>query len=167
MNKLTLTEVSKSLKYQKSFSQAPLAVCDQSQYKHHLVVNVIPTPQLSPHEWNVPDQTIGIPIIKHKNSKPTLPSEQCWSKQQIIHHPLVSGYIPSSSSSYLHENHMASPTPYYSSQHSQNVYSSILIPSTTSIQPSSKKENGEKHKVKFSNTVTVAVVPVSRSFLLY
>lgn len=96
------------------------------------------------------DQTIGIPVKSpsHFRSCPNSLSQTLTDFQdrlydirnepQVIHHPLVSGNIPN-----VHESHKK-----------------IMIPdSKTLLYPiqksSSKRENGEKNKVKFCNTVSV------------
>lgn len=109
-------------------------------HPHH-VVDVVPKPSTKHQssssllEWNLLDQTIGIPISNGVRSNPLLP---------IIHHPLVSGNIPASMPFNLVENN------------SMGKKNSSFAQQSTS----KKKENGEKKQtVKFSNTVTVAVVP--------
>lgn len=185
--------------------------------QHHHVVDVVPKPsRQAPIEWNVPDQTIGIPItnptpildfhnlpshanpIDHQSAlnyprqTVLLPSHMQIAQPpmsipihqkpmmllrakslhnipinspQIIHHPLVSGNIPPSihaTEGYLIKKQIpldGPPLPLPPKPRTANVSSSIL---SSTIQPNSqpKRENGEKNKVKFSDTVTVAVVPV-------
>lgn len=87
---------------------------------------------------------------------------------QVIHqHPLVSGHIPPSAhfiDSYtLKRNATATNIPSTSKMlHRPPNINAPSILSSPSTQPNvpPKKENGEKNKVKFSDTVTVAVVPV-------
>lgn len=146
-------------KVQKNSLQMP-----QSMQRHHHVVDIVPKPQ-STHEWTIPDQTIGIPIASPSNMHHG--KSKSWSMHNfptIIHHPLVSGHIPPSYHiTTEHRKKMPLPLPLdHAPLHQTNIYSSILSSTPQHQQNSnSKKENGEKNKVKFSNTVTVAVVPVS------
>lgn len=92
---------------------------------------------------------------------------------QVIHqHPLVSGHIPPTThfiDSYtLKRNtttsNLAGPSKLHHRPVNLNAPSILSSPSTQpSVSP--KKENGEKNKVKFSDTVTVAVVPVCIVYL--
>ncbi|XP_031632388.1 WD repeat-containing and planar cell polarity effector protein fritz [Contarinia nasturtii] len=119
---LKYQRIQKSSKMSQSIPQQPHAV-------FNTVVDVVPKPQ-----WNIPDQTVGIPTsVEQHGSKP------------IIHHPLVSGKIPALS-------HITS-----------TGLSSILSQQQAShIRKEHGERNMEKNKVKFSNTVTVAVVPDMR-----
>lgn len=86
--------------------------------------------------------------------------------QSVIHHPLVSGHIPSfqTTENYLIRTQMpldGPPMP-LPPKPRQMIASSILA---TQNNATSKKENGERNKVKFSDTVTVAVVPVCPQFV--
>lgn len=90
---------------------------------------------------------------------------------QVIHqHPLVSGHIPPSqhfADSYtLKRNATSANVPAASKiiHRPPNINAPSIL-STPSSQPNvlPKKENGEKNKVKFSDTVTVAVVPVCQN----
>lgn len=86
--------------------------------------------------------------------------------QPVIHHPLVSGHIPSFVDNYLIKTQMpldGPPLP-LPPKPRHPAASSILATSTTQQNAQSKRENGERNKVKFSDTVTVAVVPVSNFF---
>lgn len=82
---------------------------------------------------------------------------------QVIHHPLISGNIPPFFHS-MSENHMIkkinneglSPAKTNSRQIVNASMSNMNVPQNSLM----KRENGEKNKVKFSNTVTIAVVPV-------
>lgn len=90
----------------------------------------------------------------------------------IIHHPMISGNIPHSLHPTNDTNHsvrkkiitetlVASiPTKPGTRQNFNN--SSSILSGTAQQTPFMKRENGERNKVKFSNTVTVAVVPVSK-----
>lgn len=147
----------------------------QSIPQHHHVVDIVPKPkQLT--------QEIGIPIASisnmHVNALPNKP----WNMHNfsghfptIIHHPLVSGHIPLSYQAPENRKKMPLPLPMVvpleqAHLHPTNIYSSILSSAPQQQQQQStsnlKRENGEKNKVKFSNTVTVAVVPVSRHFFI-
>lgn len=108
------------------------------------------------------DQTIGIPVKNpshfrsgqntflnsdiHSNSyhfSQTLPDFH-GNEPQVIHHPLVSGNIPAT----------------FDNVHNSRIQDS-KAPKSTGSSNHQKRENGERNKVKFCNTVTVAVVPVS------
>lgn len=177
--------------------------------QHHHVVDVVPKPHARQSEWNVPDQTIGIPItnptpILNFHDLPSLDSTLNYPRQTvlmpshmqiatgpmllhpkppmmltksksmhtipinqpIIHHPLVSGHIPSSMHSienYLVKKQIpfdAPPLPLPPKPRNNTNISSSILASTSQQNPQQKRENGEKNKVKFSDTVTVAVVPV-------
>lgn len=159
------------LKYQQhEKGQKSSKQISQSIPQHHHVVDIVPKPQLT--------QEIGIPIASpsnmHANALPSNP----WTMHNfsghlptIIHHPLVSGHIPLSYQAPEHRKKMPLPLPMavpleQPHLHPTNIYSSILSSAPQQQQQQSnsnlKKENGEKNKVKFSNTVTVAVVPVRR-----
>lgn len=171
---INATKTSDPLKYQQHerFPKNSKQV-SQSIPQHHHVVDIVPKPQLT--------QEIGIPITSpsnmHLNALPSIP----WSMHNfsghlpaIIHHPLVSGHIPLSHQTPEHRKKMPLPLPMAVSLeqahlHPKNIYSSILSSTAQQQQQSNsnlKKENGEKNKVKFSNTVTVAVVPVSRKIFI-
>lgn len=139
------------------------------------VVDVVPKPTFDHH---VLDQTIGIPIRSCQdtvlnsdiysnsyNYSKTLPNIQerlfisdkisnvTKNEPQIIHHPLISGNIPFNN---VHETHKK-----ILNQESK----ALLLPKSFSHENEkpvinrniSSRENGERNKVKFSNTVTVAV----------
>lgn len=191
----------------------------QSNQKHK-VIDVVPKPikNAQPFDWDVPDQTLGIPIvnptptvgsqyfaqsssyqfrptvmmtpphtqhmgppmfagprpvplIKSKSlySIPNIPAPPPPPAPQIIHHPLVSGHIPPSQSFHATESYLMKrkdlPTVMATSSKFNanrfigvNTQSILSSPHQPSMSP--KRENGEKNKVKFSDTVTVAVVPV-------
>lgn len=85
---------------------------------------------------------------------------------QIIHHPLISGNIPFNN---IHETHKKIlnqeskallPTKSFSHE-SGNVVLATNRNVSSQQTTSTKRENGERNKVKFCNTVTVAMVPVS------
>lgn len=170
---INTSDIPDPLKYQKQDrAHKNSAQVSQPIPRHHHVVDIVPKPQ-STHEWIIPDQTIGIPIANPSNMHHVKngPSKS-WSMHNfpghlptIIHHPLVSGHIPPT---YHAEQRKKMPLPLplpmeHAHLHQTNIYSSILSSTPQQQQTSnSKRENGEKNKVKFSNTVTVAVVPVSQ-----
>lgn len=221
VNHINAAESVDSLKYQQTkiekiprpLPRVPFATPHilQPIPQHHHVVDVVPKPPRQPPiEWNIPDQTVGIPITNpmpildfhnlastndsaHHYPRQTvlMPSHMQIAAQQmslpshpmlirtksmnniplnsppIIHHPLVSGNIPPSvhsTENYLIKKQIpldGPPLPLPPKPARQNASSSILS-STTQQSSHSKKENGEKNKVKFSDTVTVAMVPVSQ-----
>lgn len=168
-------------------------------------------------DWDVPDQTIGIPLtnptpildlhhysmppmqdsayinnypfrpnvmhpthlqsahLYHPKPLPLIKSKSMFSiptnAPPVIHHPLVSGNIPPSfhsPESYQLKKHTVpmnqasgAPPPPPKPGNRQNVSGASILTTSTQQNMSPKKESGEKNKVKFSDTVTVAVVPVS------
>lgn len=89
------TEV-KPLKYQKQHverSQKNIKI-QKSIPQHHQVVDVVPKPQ-STLNWNIPDQTIGIPCVDNLYRQPSSLSKNISFsiRPPIIHHPLISGKI--------------------------------------------------------------------------
>lgn len=181
----------------------------------HRVVDICPKPMnarqtAAAADWDVPDQTIGIPltnampIVNFCDSKSPndnlnytrqsflLPSSHMQSMQSssihhpkpppmlmkskslhnipinmphIIHHPLISGRIPPtfhSNDNYLVKKQIPldAPPPLPQKPSYAPANTSIL---STQQNSQAKKENGEKNKVKFSDTVTVAMVPVKLS----
>lgn len=221
VNQINAAESVDSLKYQQTkiekiprpLPRVPFATPQilQPIPQHHHVVDIVPKPPRQPPiEWNIPDQTVGIPITNptpildfhnlasindstHHYARQTvlMPSHMQIASQPmslpphpmlirtksmnniplnsppIIHHPLVSGHIPPSihsTENYLIKKQIpldGPPLPLPPKPARQNASSSILS-STTQQSSHPKKENGEKNKVKFSDTVTVAMVPVSR-----
>lgn len=146
------------------------------------VVDVVPKPK-----FPIDYQTIGIPIqnvspirscqtillnsdssnffnyskalsVQESLSVSNKMSNDMRSEPQIIHHPLISYNIKPINN--VVSRTESSFTPKSISHDSVNV--PIINRSAASQQTSStKRENGERNKVKFCNTVTVAVVPVS------
>lgn len=157
MNHLNLANFcTDSLKYQKSIFgriQENGSRATKIINRHH-VVDVVPK---SPLEWNVsiPDQTIGIPVSNTTSIHPRNRLNHSADLTSITHHPLVSGHIPPAFTTVGKRMRIPSETIHVNSS---NVYSSIL---SQQQAHNIDKEHGEKNKVKFSNTVTVAVVPVS------
>lgn len=219
-NHVSSTELTDPLKYQpnkiekirRPLPRSPFVTTQmlQSIPQHHHVVDMVPMPPTRPQDpWNVPDQTIGIPITNptpmlgyhdmpsiesaanfprqtillpshmqiaaeprslHLHSKPTMVLGKSKAMhtiplhQPVIHHPLVSGHIPSfqTTDNYLIKSQMpldGPPLP-LPPKPRQPIASSILATSATQTNAQLKRENGERNKVKFSDTVTVAVVPV-------
>lgn len=181
--------------------------------QHHKVIDVVPKPlnRQQPFDWDVPDQTLGIPLmnpvpvldlqymaptndmayshqyrptvllpshmqpstssmIHHQKAVPLLKSKSMYNipvnGPPIIHHPLVSGNIPATFHS--PENYtikkqplvgsLGPPVPLKPSNRHNGANVSSILSSTLQQNASPKKETGEKNKVKFSETVTVAVV---------
>lgn len=142
-----------------------------------------------PATWKVPDQTLGIPLTTpipsyhqpqyvHRPPAFAIPTDatsaamsshfaiksQSLLNIPIIHqHPITQANIPASSSASTAQYFQRSPqkeshglTKRTHQPPSTSVMSSILI----QAQPSPRREpNAEKNKVKFSDTVTVALVP--------
>lgn len=212
------------LNINQSYYQPPT---HQSNQKHK-VIDIVPKPvkKPQPFDWDVPDQTLGIPIVNpspivgsqyfaqssNYQFRPTImmpsphtqhmgppmfvgprPMPLIKSKSlyniptniptppqppapQIIHHPLVSGHIPPSQSFHATESYLMKrkdlPTVMPTSSKFNanrfigvNTQSILSSPHQPSMSP--KRENGEKNKVKFSDTVTVAVVPVSLKLFIF
>jgi hypothetical protein len=161
-----------------------------SKTQKSVVIDVIPKPPEPQRPFaKIPstiDQSVGIPILYDDMDRPakkstwfTAPTTSSNYSSRVIHqYPLISGNIPSKImpkhppsltatvgssvpkrkeapsilSNCTNSNNNNSPS---SSSTSNAATTSSSIPST------SKRESGEKNKVKFSDTVTVAVVPVS------
>lgn len=116
--------------------------------QQHHVIEIVPKPQYS--DWkDIPEQTIGIPITNSIPRSNIVNATQNMSRSMgrtippVILHPLATGNIPAS----LNKKRVDSVP---------NAKSSILMHQMHNL----KKDSGEKNKVKFSNTVQVAVVPV-------
>lgn len=185
---------SDSLKYQQSgkiqnsLPRLPLSVSQivQPILQHH-VIDVVPKPSSKQFSFNnMPDQTIGIPTTdsmsihiqdnntQNQNNKLMSIHNIPENMPPIIHHPLVSGNIPPSfhsiNENYLikkkipHETMLLQKLPQKPVSRQGLIFSSSILTATIQQAPHQKKENNERNKVKFSNTVTVAVVPVSSSF---
>lgn len=141
-------------------------------------------------DYHVPDQTIGIPVkslnrlnyqnelqsSNHSNSfdffkslcnvqeGPSVlkrNSNDTKSELQIIHHPLISGNIPANFN-FVHENKkkILNEATSKSTPHGSVNVTSVNRCVASQQTSSTKREVGERNKVKFSNTVTIAVVPV-------
>lgn len=110
-----------------------------------------------------------MPLIKSK-SMYNIPT----NTPHIIHHPLVSGNIPPkyhSPDNYVTlKKHLTKgcppplPIPPKPKHRYNGANASSILSTTTQQNISPKRETGEKNKVKFSDTVTVAVVPVRDCF---
>ncbi|KAJ6646803.1 WD repeat-containing and planar cell polarity effector protein fritz [Pseudolycoriella hygida] len=140
-------------------------------------------------DWKVPAQTVGIPLtFSHNNNIPyaspfqhrplpyLLPPGVPLTHQRlmkaesmynmtpplpppIIHqHPLISGNIPSIAS-IMPDTYNPKKLPSTLGGKKMNATSSILSGQGQQSTMNVKKEMSEKNKVKFSDTVTVAVVP--------
>lgn len=167
--------------------------------QQHVVVDIFPPkPPVESARWSqIPDQTLGIPLIQNTKPHHQPPKSQLFPRQTIIgqiypkfnsmtqpndilqpiihQYPLILGNIPPTSNFDTNQNHRSgmygyergppiSPPP---------VNRGLPLPpllisgigNTSSIlsngNSASTKEPGEKQKVKFSDTITVAVVPVS------
>jgi len=123
----------------------PMAYQAQQQ---HSVIDIVPNPKNNNTEI---DQTIGIPIYNNNNN---IDSHQV--PTTIHQYPLISGTIPSvGTQAKLNFNTL----PAQSLSHRKEPMKSSILTNTTDNAMGSKKESGEKNKVKFSDTITVAVVP--------
>lgn len=152
------------------------------------VVDVVPRSHMSGH--HVLDQTIGIPVKNtlhhrggcqsillnsdlHYNFAKTLPNvterhlisdkilNDARNEPQIIHHPLISGNIPASFNTAQNRESKTILLPKTYPHESVNVSTANRGISSQQTSSTTKRENGERNKVKFCSTVTVAVVPVS------
>lgn len=111
------------------------------------------------------DQTVGIPLMNEVTHR--IGTSQMYAsysteeiREQLQHHslgppvhnyPLISGSIPCLS--------MNNNIPYLSNNpHNKKDLQVSSILSATNNNSASKKESGEKNKVKFSDTVTIAVM---------
>ena len=141
------------------------------------VIDIVPKPK---HE--VIDQTLGIPLTFdavdntgnafYPSLGPQYPNNNDISNDYEYHqvpttihqYPLISGSIPSTTQAKMNYNTMPAPTLSPKKKEFSGPTGSILSNPTNSNANSSsgtgnKKESGEKNKVKFSDTITVAVVP--------
>lgn len=87
-------------------------------------------------------------------------SDASENPQSITYHPLVSGPIPL----IVPKNKLSMNTPSMRTQHAVSRYVNMFsAPEIASTQPNLNinREHSERSKVKFSKTVSVAVVPVS------
>lgn len=105
------------------------------------------------------DQTIGIPTTMNV----TKDDDDYLVTTTIHNYPLISGSIPSLSYTGM-QNKLNFSTQFIKSPPSFKKDSSLPVNSiltNTNLPTSSslRKEGGEKNKVKFSNTITVAVMP--------
>lgn len=156
------------------------------EISHHQVVDVVPKSSKIQilFDYSIPDQTIGIPITDSRSYRSLQSREQsstdrsmfkfgseCSNLQNtispnIIHHPLISGNIPHSTH-FVSDNCLVKKNITYEKlafpkfAPRPHINKSSILSATAQHSPIAKKENGEKNKVKFSNMVTVAVVPVS------
>lgn len=197
-------------KMPRALPRASQSTLNSSQ--QHIVIDVVPKPANSSHssDWQIPDQTLGIPLQQDNNTtniasyhnyiaRPTVKplnypistsatqrkyqsmyniNTVALPMQPVIHqHPITLANIPPpplSNANATNDNNNLYTTKKLaaaSSSSSTNTFklskdsgmgtNSILSSiQQTAITP--KKDSGEKNKVKFSDTVTVAVVPVSK-----
>lgn len=167
------------------------AATTSSSQQHHVVIDVVPKP--NDENWTIPDQTIGIPLT----FTPRAPSAYNLSTNieyssatnnnigPIIHqHPITLATIPKTHESmYVMTTKRPIVTRNLSTAKETNSILSMQShivgnnggDSIGAAAPpigigSNKKENGiggEKNKVKFSDTITVAVVPVNLFFVYF
>lgn len=125
----------------------------------HEVVDVVPKPFRAQYgiDYEIPDQTIGIPITNFAETPimhEILPSNhQTRKNTETIHYPLISANIPAYSS--IIERKLVKTT---MKNESMEYTSSHNVSGNSHQHSFMKKENAEKNKVKFSNTVTVVQV---------
>lgn len=149
------------------------------QNQQHSVIDIVPKPGKSPTDI---DQTLGIPLtfdtVDNTGNAfypslgphyPTINNNTEVSNDYEYHqvpttvhqYPLISGTIPSTTQSKL--NFSTLPAASMNKNSSGPTGSILTNPSNSMANHSNaqagKKENGEKNKVKFSDTITVAVVP--------
>lgn len=131
------------------------------------------------------DQTIGIPLtfdsVDHSGNAfypslgphyPTINNNYDVSNEYEYHqvpttihqYPLISGTIPSTTQSKINYSTMPTPSMNPMKKDGSGPTGSILTNAANSAvnnmnNAGNKKESGEKNKVKFSDTITVAVVP--------
>ena len=139
------------------------------------VVDIVPKPA------PVIDQTLGIPLTfdavdntgnafypslgpqyNNNNNKDVSNDYEYHQVPTTIHqYPLISGTIPSTTQSKMNFNTLPAPTMSPKKKDPSLPTGSILSnpASNSSNTMGGKKESGEKNKVKFSDTITVAVVP--------
>lgn len=137
-----------------------------NQRSHHIR-------EILPSTKNLPDidQTIGIPVAFDSIDNPLIPyyasaKDNDFQPSTTIHtYPLISGTIPSMGSQ-MKSNVSTVPLPSTLGTSKKDAIptSSILsnsnnINATNSNSNANKKEGAEKNKVKFSDTIQVAVVP--------
>lgn len=127
------------------------------------------------------DQTIGIPLtfdtvdntgnafypslgpqyVSSNNNDISNDYEYHQVPTTIHQYPLISGTIPSTTQAKMNYSTLPAPTMSLKRKEPSGPTGSILTNTHTnnSNTNQSKKESGEKNKVKFSDTITVAVVP--------
>ncbi|XP_017050106.1 WD repeat-containing and planar cell polarity effector protein fritz [Drosophila ficusphila] len=113
-----------------------------------------PLPRLPPQ--NIPDQS---PQIGHHNTSQVSPPPAVAYQPKFYQHPLVSGNIPAMLPSVTSEDYqkrllLKKPT--------ASILSNPANPTPTNGEaatPTAKSQTAEKNKVKFSDTIQVAVVP--------
>lgn len=141
------------------------------------VIDIIPKPAKPDI-----DQTIGIPLAfdaadhsgnafyqpqysaVNNNYEVSNEYEYHQVPTTIHQYPLISGTIPSTTQSKINYSTMPTPTMHPKKKDGTGPTGSILTNAGNSAVNNvngagSKKESGERNKVKFSDTITVAVVP--------
>lgn len=145
------------------------------------VIDIVPKPKSDV----ALDQTIGIPLtfdtvdntgnafypslgpqyssINNNHNDVSNDYEYHQVPTTIHQYPLISGTIPSTSQSKMNYNTMPAPTISQMKKEPSAPTASILSTSNSvANNPNTnggKRESGERNKVKFSDTITVAVVP--------
>lgn len=148
----------------------------------HSVIDIVPKPSKILPDI---DQTIGIPLtydavdntanafypslgpqynLSNNNNDVSNDYEYHQVPTTIHQYPLISGTIPSRTQAKMNYSTLPAPTMSpMKKDPSAGPTGSILTntsnPTNNSNAFGGKKENGEKNKVKFSDTITVAVVP--------
>lgn len=160
---------------QKSGSQAPVKHTNSNGRHQKVLLNITAYHNLVPFAGNgwsqdVPDQTVGLPLPSSPVARlqPAAFVEQgpqmapALSHQpKFYQHPLVSGNIPAMLPALGNEDYqkrllLKKPTASILSN-----AAAAPINGETPATPSVKAAPAEKNKVKFSDTIQVAVVPVS------
>lgn len=137
------------------------------------VIDIVPKPK-----QDVIDQTLGIPLTfdavdntgnafypslgpQYSNNNNDISNDYEYHQvpTTIHQYPLISGTIPSTTQSKMNYSTLPAPSMSPMKKESSGPTGSILSNPTNSETMSNKKESGEKNKVKFSDTITVAVVP--------
>lgn len=143
------------------------------------VIDIVPKPK-----QEVIDQTLGIPLTfdtvdntgnafypslgpQYSNNNNDISNDYEYHQvpTTIHQYPLISGTIPSTTQAKMNYSTLPAPTmsPTKKKENSGPTGSILSNPTNSNANNSntmgSKKESGEKNKVKFSDTITVAVVP--------
>lgn len=136
------------------------------------VIDIVPKPAAD----IALDQTIGIPLTfdavdnsgnafypslgpQYNNNDVSNDYEYHQVPTTIHQYPLISGTIPSTTQSKLNYSTLPTPSMSPKKKDPSGPTGSILSNPNNTEAIGGKKESGEKNKVKFSDTITVAVVP--------